>query len=247
MSGNKRMNKWDEKAKNYARYQEGEDRFEAKVLEAVEDFGITFKDKTLIDIGCGSGVYTLRVAQSAKRVEALDFSKEMIKILKKDAKKLSLSNINYIVSTWSEYKPKEIFDIALCTMSPAIKHEPELEKMHKYAKTKIYLGWFGQRDSHILDTIFKAHGKTYTPPNGAQRVEEWLIKNKIPYQDKIFSELKEKRREFEKAVENFSWHLEVRKAVPNEKIIRDTLKDFIDDKGCIKESIINQMKLLIWE
>ncbi len=242
----KKIEKWNKKAKNYARYQEGEDRFEAKVLKEIRNLGIDFKNRTVIDIGCGSGVYTLRVAKNAKKVTALDFSSEMIKVLLEDAKMLNLSNLVPVVSSWDDYTIEEEFDIAFCTMSPAVKNENQLEKMHKSAKKKIFLGWFGQREARILDAIFKAHNLTYTPPNGAQKAQNWLEKNDIPYKEKIFNEIKSKRREFQEAVKNFSWHLEIRGAMPQKDKIEEILQNFRDENGIVHEKYINQMKLLIW-
>ena len=244
---NKKIEKWNKKAKNYARYQEGEERFEAKVIQDTQKLGINFKNKTVIDIGCGSGVYTLRVAKLAKTVVALDFSSEMIKVLLEDAKKLDLTNLIPVVSSWDDYRVDEKFDIAFCTMSPAVKNEYQLEKMHNSAKSKVFLGWFGQREARILDAIFKAHNVSYTPPNGAQKTQEWLEKNNISYKEKIFNETKTKSREFEEAVTNFSWHLEVRGIMPQKEKIEEILQDFRDDMGIVQERYINQMKLLVWE
>ena len=244
----KKMNKWDEKAKNYARYSPCKNSFEANVLEAVKKMGINFKNKTILDIGCGTGVYTLRIAKIAKSVNGLDFSQNMLQILRDDALDLGIENIKTHHSTWSDFDMKnKTYDIALCTMSPAVKSEEELEKFHSSAKTKIYLGWAGVRDNTILDDLFLAHNSIYSPPNGAKRVKKWLQTKGIKYQLENFEELKIKIRSFKEAVENYTWHLNVRGLEPDTEKIKKILEPLRDEDGNIREQTINKMDLIVWE
>jgi len=241
------MSKWDEKAKNYSRYTEGEDRFEANVLKSIESLHVSIKDKSIIDIGCGTGVYTLRVAGQALHVDGVDSSKEMLEVLKKDAKELNLTNIETFVKSWDQFTlPPEKYDIALCTMSPAVNNEESYTKMTDCAKTKIYLGWAGKRSSAVLEEIFKIHNKTYTPPNGAEKLRKWLDSKSIVYQLLEFDEERETKKEFEKALENFAWHLEVRGVVPDRNKIRKVLEEFCDKDRNIIEKMTNHMNLIVW-
>ncbi len=84
------MNKWDEKAKNYSRYSSCNNTFEANVLKTIKNLGIDFANKNIIDIGCGTGVYTLHVARFAKKVIGIDYSINMLEILNEDSKKLGI-------------------------------------------------------------------------------------------------------------------------------------------------------------
>ncbi len=246
MSENK-INKWDEKAKNYARYSPCVNSFEANVLDALKKLGVSFRDKTLLDIGCGTGVYTIRVAKLAKSVDGLDFSKNMLEVLKEDAKKLDINNIKTYHSTWVDFTlPSKKYDIALCTMSPAIKTDDDLKKLNLSAKTKIYLGWAGVRDNTILDNLFLAHNSIYSPPNGAKRVKKWLHVEGIKYKLENFEELKIKIRSFKEAVENYTWHLKVRGLEPDTSKIEEMLKPLKDEGGNIREQTINKMDLIVW-
>ena len=243
-----KMNKWDEKAKNYARYSSCNNTFEANVLKTIKNLGIDFKDKSIIDIGCGTGVYTLHVAQIAKKVVGIDYSINMLEILNEDSRKMEIININTYHNTWSDFDTNDkIFDIALCTMSPAVKSEKELEKFHSSAKTKIYLGWAGVRDNTVIDDLFLAHNSVYSPPNGAKRVKKWLQNKGIKYQLENFEELKIKIRSFKEAVENYTWHLNVRGLEPNTEKIKKILEPLRDEDGNIREQTINKMDLIVWE
>ncbi len=240
------MNKWDKKAKNYSRYSEKKDRFENRIFNALLSLHIDFKNKTLLDIGCGTGVYTLHLAKKCLHVDGIDFSKEMLELLKEDAKTLGISNIKTEVTTWSNFMITSKYDISLCTMSPALNNKEDFEKMDNCSKTKIYLGWAGKRESTILSKMFEVHGSTYTPPNGAKKLQDWLNSNKKFYHIVPLEEKKVTKRDFNKAVENFEWHLEVRGLKPDKKKIKDVLKMFCDKDNFITETTINHFSLIVW-
>lgn len=240
------MTKWDKKAKDYTRYSEKKDRFENRVFDTLASLHVEFKNRKILDIGCGTGVYTLHIAKKALLVDGIDSSKEMLEILKKDAKTLGLSNIETKTTTWLDFMVASKYDFALCTMSPAISSHKDLEKMDNCAKTKIYLGWAGKRDTLIMQRLFEAHDSIYSSPNGSKKVKKWLnCKNRL-YQVVKFDEKKVRKREFEKAVANFEWHLEVRGVKPDTKKIRSTLKEFCDKDNTVIETTKNHFNLIVW-
>ncbi|MDX1809865.1 MAG: class I SAM-dependent methyltransferase [Sulfurospirillaceae bacterium] len=239
------MNKWDEKAKNYARYTENEDGFEANVLKVLN---VDFSKKTVLDIGCGTGVYTIRIAKKALRVDAIDSSKGMLDVLEQDAKRLNISNITIKHTSWSDFHIKNTkYDFAISTMSPAVSEEDDFIKMDKCAKVKIYLGWAGVRDNEILESLFAEHGSVYKSPNGAKRIEDWLKKNNKQYRQELFREERVTNRNLQEAIENFSWHLEIRGLIPQKELIKKILQKYSLPNGYIQDKTISHMKLLVWE
>jgi SAM-dependent methyltransferase len=240
-----KKNQWDEKARNYNRYSPDNSRFEAKVIHKIEELGIDFSQKNIIDVGAGTGAYTIRLAKKAHFVVAMDFSSQMLEVLKEDAIKEKVSNLKTQVSSWSDYELEQTFDIAFTTMSPALSNENDFLKFHKCAQTKIYLGWAGQRDSDILQKLFEVHDTFYTPPNGSQELKNWLNSQKIPFTCKEFDELKISTCKDEEGLEKYKWHLEIRDVIPQEKLILNVLKDFSKD-GIITETTKNKMNLIIW-
>ena len=241
------MNKWDKKAKNYSRYSDSDDTLESMICQHISDMDIDFSDKSVLDIGCGTGVYTLRVAQKASRVDALDFSKGMLEVLELDAEDLGIDNIQLHHSTWDDYKlPSHKYDIALCTMSPALKIAKDYEKMTLSAKTKIYLGWGGKRGADLMEQLFNAHDATYMPPDGATKLIEWLEYNDMPYRVTPHIEEKVRIKVFDKAVENFEWHLEGRGVTPDRDKVKKILEKFCDKEGLVTERTMNYLELIVW-
>jgi len=240
------MTQWDKKAKNYSRYNEDKKNFEHNIFKTLDFLGVDFANKTLLDVGCGTGVYTLHLAKKCLHVKAIDSSKEMLEILKNDAKELNLSNITTQLTDWKSFTCKDSYDIALTTMSPALKTEEDIARYTTIAKTKIYLGWAGVRDSKILTALFKAHDSVYTAPNGAKKIQDYLETNNIPFKTMPCEEKKVRTREFDVSVENFIWHLEIRGIKPNKKTIENVLKAFCDEDGTITDTTLNRMNLVVW-
>lgn len=208
---------WDEKSTNYPRYSTKFDlSFEKSVLEFAIKNGVNFSSKSVLDIGCGTGVYTILIAKIAKKVLGIDISKEMIEILKAD----SLSNITTQICDFSEFKSNFKFDIVTSFMSPALFESKNIIKAYDLAKdTLIILGWAGKRDSEILKRAFEIHDFKYTAPNSFERFKD-ILGDKISA-SKLLDEVwvKEYLSEDE-LIKEQAWHLKMRGISPNLEALR---------------------------
>ena len=82
---------WEYKAKRYPLpYEEETLKTTREVIELVKSRGVELKCKRVIDIGCGTGIYTLPIAEEASFVLGLDITLEMLNRLIK----LSLIHIS---------------------------------------------------------------------------------------------------------------------------------------------------------
>lgn len=238
--------KWDKKAQNYNRYTDKPDVLEAIICRYIKEAGIDLEDKKILDIGCGTGAYTLRFAQKAKTVDAIDISSAMLSILNKDAKSIGLENITTHQSDWELFELPRRYDIAIATMFPALKKDRHFRKMHEAAPSKLFLGWGGKRGTELIEELFLLHGSTYQPPNSAAVLRHWLDEQKIPYQVIEHTEEKKRIKELEKAIENYSWHLKVRGVTPDRKKIISVLEKYTDSSGKVVEQTHNYLNLLMW-
>lgn len=236
------MNLWDKKAKNYARYNQKLNSIQEQSFKELKKLNINFKDKDIIDIGCGTGVWTLHLAQNAKEITALDNAKAMLEILKEDAKKLQLTNIKYENCTFTEWADKNQnaqFDIAFLSMSPALQDEKDYLNFIRLAKFRIYLGWADYRKSDFLDPIFK-HFDTEFEGIYKQDLESYLLENNMNFHKFVFDETRTVERKKDEAIENALWHLDMNGV----KASKQDLEAFV--KGDIKETIRSKIKLLIF-
>jgi SAM-dependent methyltransferase len=242
----KKQAQWDKKAKNYRRYDAKQANFQTKIFQELEHLGITFHNKTVLDVGAGTGIYTIAIAKEAKTVLALDFSSQMLQVLQEDAKTHNVDNITTETTSWRNFTPQKTFDISLSTMSPALDSDEDFEKFDKSATTKIYLGWAGKRDSDILNALFEVHKHIYKAPNGSKHIKNWLKKNQKSFTCKDLTELKTSTCKQEEGIEKYKWHLEIREVNPDIELVQQVLKKFTKG-GIITEKALNHINLIIWE
>lgn len=235
------MNLWDKKAKTYARYQNTLNTIQKQTFEYLQNLKISFQDKSIIDIGCGTGVWTLHLAKEAKEILALDSANTMLEILQEDAKTHTISNLKTLnLDFESFYKNNNAkFDLAFLSMSPALQNEKDYTNFLNLAKIKIYLGWADYRKSDFLDPIFK-HFNTEFKGIYKQDLESYLLENNVKFHKFIFDETRIVERKKDEAIENTLWHLNMNGV----KASKQDLETFV--KGDIKETIQSKIKLLIF-
>lgn len=239
--------KWDKKAQSYNRYTTDTNALEETICGYIRKAGIDLEAKRILDIGCGTGAYTLRVAQKASHIDAVDVSSEMLRILREDASNLKIETIDTHQSTWEDFSLTHApYDIAMATMFPALKEDAHFQKMHEAAHTKLFLGWGGKRGTELIEALFKAHGGDYQAPNSATVLKLWLTQQGIHYRVIEHTEEKVRVRDFEKAIENYSWHLKIRGMPPQKEAISSILKKYQNVEGNVVERTLNDLNLIIW-
>ncbi|ASM37627.1 MAG: class I SAM-dependent methyltransferase [Campylobacter sputorum] len=238
------QNLWDKKAKTYNRFDGKLSKFGKVLFDKLNEFKINFNDKNILDIGCGTGVYSLYLAGICKFVTCLDSSNEMLKCLKDDANKFNIKNIKIINLPFDEFYNDKKFDIAFLTMSPSLKNEKDFDKFISLGKEKIYLNWQIPRYSSLIEPFLKDR-KIPNYATTANELEAYLKNKNISYKTHIFDEKREVKRDFNSAYENILWHLQINKIDIDELTIKRNLqKTYKDD--IIIETIISKMKLLVF-
>ena len=240
---------WDKKASQYNRFSHDKDSFQHLVLHKILNRGINFAGKKVLDIGCGTGVYTLHIALNALHVTALDFSKQMLDILKTDAfSEGLLDRFTFTWTTWSDFKSDQLFDIVFSSMSPAFKSDADFAKMHALSKEDcVYLGWGGKRESTLLDPIFKAHGQSLNVPEGSEKLKLWLEKEKIVYESEYIEEKRTVTKSYDEALESVMWHFEINALTPDPKRIEACLQSMVTATGEIPICTSVRVELVSWK
>ncbi|MBE3021698.1 class I SAM-dependent methyltransferase [Campylobacter sp. 7477a] len=238
-------NMWDKKANNYQRYNGKLGEFQAKFFEVLHNYGINFTDKTLVDIGCGTGVYTLYLATKCAHITGVDNSRGMLEILKEDADKFDIKNLSLICKPWSEFKSDKSYDIVFCTMSPAIQSEADFAKFNTLGNEKIYLGWAKPRSSDLLEPFFEKYGRKTTNFIVANKLKSWLEAQNIKFKHEILSETRLVTRKFDQAFENICWHLEINELVYDKNEVYVMLEKMCKN-GEINEKIDSLMSVFVF-
>ena len=104
----------------------------------------------VLDIGAGTGNYTISLAANSAEVTALDVSRESLEVLSARAGALGLHNIKPVLSPWEEFRPQCPFDVSFSSMCTAICNTEELLRMEAMTKRccAIVTVMPGSRDSH---------------------------------------------------------------------------------------------------
>ena len=122
---------------------------------------INYQDcESVLDVGCGVGNLSLKIASKVKTVYSMDYSPSMLEHLKQNAAELSLTNINPIEQSWYDsWDNIPNTDIVIASRSMEVKDmKNALEKLNSKANKRVYLtykvgGSF--LDDDILNAIKK--------------------------------------------------------------------------------------------
>lgn len=175
MKGTRRNEKlyWDSRA---ARYPLPFDRSTSaktrRIASLLTGLGIGFRGARLLDIGCGTGVYGLALAARASKVLGVDSSAAMLKIFRAVKKQKGIRNASCTLSRWEALagaRVKGRFDVALASMTAAVKTRADILKMEAAAPVRVFIGWAGMRRNALLEKVYAAHGVAYRAPEGAAR------------------------------------------------------------------------------
>jgi len=113
--------------------------------------------KSLLDVGCGVGNLSLKLANKLDEVNSLDYSLGMLDILKQNANEQNLKNIKTINKSWYdswEQIPK--CDIVIASRSmEVIDMKEALIKLDLQAKKRVYLS-YKVGGSFLSDDILNA-------------------------------------------------------------------------------------------
>ncbi|MCR6575193.1 class I SAM-dependent methyltransferase [Campylobacter insulaenigrae] len=234
------MNLWDKKAKTYTRYSEKLNEIQKQTFDKFKVLNIDYENKNIIDIGCGTGVWTLHLAKKAKEILAIDNAKAMLEILQEDAKTHAISNVKTLNLDFENfYKNNNTkFDLAFLSMSPALQNEKDYKAFLSLASKKVYLGWASRRKSSFLDPIFE-HFNTHFKGFYEEDLQGFLNAQNIPYECEIFNETRVVKRDKQSAMQNALWHLSMNGINAN----KQDLESFVKDE--VEEIIKSKIKLII--
>ena len=197
-----------------------------------------------MDIGCGTGVHTLHLAQICHEITGMDISGEMLKVMLEDAAKFNISNLTAVQSDFKNFNPNRVYDVAFSTMSPAIADEEDFSKFINLGEKRVYLWWNKPRNSSVLELFYEGFERRCFKEK-ANFFEEYLRRENIAFNSCVLEESREQKRTLEEMTQNALWHLEIANFAHEEKAVRSRLESIAQD-GFVTEKIVSSMKLLVF-
>ncbi|WP_298831824.1 class I SAM-dependent methyltransferase [uncultured Campylobacter sp.] len=96
-------NSWDKKSESYAKFSGELGDFGKRVFEILRGWGVSFAGKSVLDVGAGTGVYSLYLASLGAKVTAIDSSKGMLRELRRSAQEFGIPLQNVLNLSFAEF------------------------------------------------------------------------------------------------------------------------------------------------
>lgn len=153
---------WDRAAQSYGAHPipTFEDNY---FLQYMEQALPLTKDLTTLDIGCGSGVYSMALAPRVGQAVGVDISPKMIEYANARSKELGLNRAKFHCVDWSRADIDELgfrgaFDVVFAHMTPAIADFHTFDKMNACSRNLCLMEKPTRRKDQLQDEAFRLIG-----------------------------------------------------------------------------------------
>lgn len=157
---------WDRRARGYHRSTKDtviHDPFYLRLRQ------ILTPQNTVLDVGAGTGRFTLALASHVKHITAVEPSVSMLNYLRQDARERGLTNISLVQTTWQDAPDDLRADTVICShvLYPIMDIVPFLTKLQAATQNSCYIY---MRATHIdaltADIWHHFHGEERCLPPG---------------------------------------------------------------------------------
>ena len=121
-----------------------------KVLDSEVDF---HPDMTVLDIGCGSGIYSFALAKRVGAIVGVDISPNMIGAAARRADAEGIGNVSFVTGDFSEVDLGGPFDLVFAHMTPAIRDGQTFKRMLDLAEEYCYMAKPCRRTDPVLQEV----------------------------------------------------------------------------------------------
>ncbi len=153
---------WDKAALSYnTDNREISSRGMKKSIDIFKKNDCFFPGIKILEIGCGTGLFAMALAEQGARVTAIDFSSGMLKRFKNDMpanleKKIELMHMDWKDTDINKMGWKNKFDLVIAFMSPAVSKPDALFKMMDASNNACAIkGWAAKRNHPLLDGLWE--------------------------------------------------------------------------------------------
>ncbi len=200
-----------------------------RIIRLVKDRGLSMTGSEVLDVGCGTGAFSLPLAQHGAIVTALDTGENTLKRLATEAQRMAVSGIRTIQASWKEIDPVTSglsgkFDIVLSALSNAVEKEEDILKMEQCSREWCICIAEGHIRRHALcETAFRAVGIPLDPRPDIRTIQDKLTKMKRSYSYDSFTLTIEENKSFGELAEDMARRIEGEERTPDRSRIRKTL------------------------
>ena len=153
---------WNRAAADYREISLPDPEKDAFLRRMGERVKLTDGIRTL-DVGCGSGVYSLALAQMGAETMGVDIAGNMIDIARARAEEMGLAKTAFSCLDWSEADVDALglrgnFDVAFAHMTPAISDYATVDRLNACSRNLCMLEKPTRRTDAVMDAAFASIG-----------------------------------------------------------------------------------------
>ncbi|MEN6622256.1 MAG: methyltransferase domain-containing protein [Smithella sp.] len=238
---------WDGRASSFAKATE---------TEYIDHFLAIMKPEahwTVFDMGCGSGTLAVPLAKLVSSVTAVDFSREMLNVVRKRCENENIHNVKIVHGQWEDDWEKlgiNICDVAIASRSMVVDDlQSSILKLSSMARKRVYIvtvAGDGPRDRRL----FEAVGRPFD--SGPDYIYNYnlLYRMGIPANVAFIEEIRNRKYESpEEAVESMKWMFDDLNSRESEKLTAYVQKHLIFNGGAWRLSYANIVRWAVmwWE
>lgn len=184
---------WNKEAKMYDVRMLQDNRRVQDVINILKQKGVLTKKADVLEIGCGTGLYSVELSKYANSITSVDISVAMGEVLNNKIKALDIDNIKFKLIDWDNVDlDKEglnnRFDISLSALNPSLN---SLEALKKFCKTSrkacVIVTFNGNVNNNVRQFMDKVLSVEESNPHDCYSYFTESILQEMGYKVEVFS------------------------------------------------------------
>ncbi len=232
---------WDKAAATYDDLEKCKD-YQAQVTEIInilQQKGALDKENIVLDVACGTGTYSVRMAPFCKKVTCVDISSGMLRKLEEKRSRFGLSNIEIIRQDWNNFEPKGMFDIVFCSITPLLRDMRNIKKMVSISRRFLAIvTWAGLRTNRLLQELSREifGEEVFQKGHDITIPFNYLYTLGLAPNLTFFTGCWERLRPAAKQTENLIWRLEMKRPLSQKEkeLVVKKIEGLCDENGMVR-------------
>ncbi|MCC3868858.1 class I SAM-dependent methyltransferase [Terrisporobacter mayombei] len=238
------MDLWDSMAESFNKFTvpTAED---SQFLKIVWENNMIDSNFQVLDVGCGSGRYSIALSNLCENITGIDLSPKMIENANNNKEAYKASNAEFYCEDWSD------FDLVFAHMTPAVNNAETFEKLSKASRKYCVLCKPTRRTDPVSDKVKELVGisknKESCDMDIAYAFEMlWLqgYEPKVEYEKQVWHMEKTLEEAFGLYINRVKSYKEI--TLEEEAIIKKYLESICKDK-IVSEEVNTTIATIYWQ
>lgn len=140
---------WNFMCNIYDEIEKNNEEMIEKIIGEMKKDRLFTDDSIVLEIGSGTGAFTIPISKDVKQIIALDSSQLMLEKLEQKIKELNIANIKTFQEEWGKVNFAEKFDFVFAAFCPATNSKESLIKMKELSRGYACLVSIARKDEQL--------------------------------------------------------------------------------------------------